>query len=144
MVQDFLGSVSNFISSIKTQLRRKHILHLLPFKPQHDSTNKMTCAPSEVSVQAGHPHSMIRAFAVRMKNPCIPGYPLSAQRAKTLIRLGDAQADLSLRWAHKLVGCAMLRLMYIHLISLEIIMFHYVYCRYQIPDTVYTGNLDVY
>ena len=68
----------------------------------------MTCAPSEYSDQAGHPHNMIRAFAVRMKNPCVLGYPLSAQRAKTQIRLGgsdwaDAQADLSLRWAHRLV-----------------------------------------
>ena len=34
-------------------------------KPQHDKTNKMTCAPSEDSDQHGHPHSLIRVFAVR-------------------------------------------------------------------------------
>ena len=69
-------------------VQEKHILYLLPFKPQHDNTNKMTCATGEDSDQAGHPHSMIRAFAVRMKNTCVLDYPMSAQQAKALIRLG--------------------------------------------------------
>ena len=34
-------------------------------EPQHDKTNKKTCAPSEDSDQPGHPPSLIRAFAVR-------------------------------------------------------------------------------
>ena len=34
-------------------------------EPQHDKTNKMTCAPSEDSDQSGHPPSLIRAFALR-------------------------------------------------------------------------------
>ena len=44
------------------------------------------CAPSEDSVQPGHPPSLIRVFAVRMKKAWVLNYPMSA--AKTLIRLG--------------------------------------------------------
>ena len=54
------------------------------------------CAPSEDSDQPGHPTSLIRVFAVRLKKAWVLSYPLSAQRrlwsdwadAKTLIRLG--------------------------------------------------------
>ena len=35
------------------------------FEPLHDRTNKMTCAPSEVSGQPGHQSGQIRDFAVR-------------------------------------------------------------------------------
>ena len=35
--------------------------------PPHDKTNKMACAPSEDSTQPGHPPSLTRVFAVRMK-----------------------------------------------------------------------------
>ena len=69
------------------------------YEPPRDTTNKMACAPSEDSDQPGHPPSLIRVFAVRMKKARVFSYPLSAKR-----RLGsdwaDAQADLSLRWAH--------------------------------------------
>ena len=37
------------------------------FEPAHDKSYKMTCAPSEDSDQPGHPLSLIRVFAVRMK-----------------------------------------------------------------------------
>ena len=37
------------------------------FEPPHDKTNKMTCAPNEDSDQPGHPPSLIRDFALRMK-----------------------------------------------------------------------------
>ena len=54
------------------------------------------CAPSKDLDQPGHPPSLIRVFAVHLKKPWVLSYPLSAQR-----RLwADAQADLSLRWAH--------------------------------------------
>ena len=43
-------------------------------------TNKMACAPSEDSDQPGHPPSLIRVFAVRLKKARILSYPLSAQR----------------------------------------------------------------
>ena len=50
------------------------------FKIEYDKTNIMTCAPSEDSDQPGHPPSLIRVFAVRMKKPWVFSYPLSAQR----------------------------------------------------------------
>ena len=71
------------------------------------------CAPSEDSDQPGHPPSLIRVFAVRMKKHQALIYPSSAQRRHwsdwadaqaDLRRLwsdwADAQADLSLRWGH--------------------------------------------
>ena len=57
------------------------------------------CAPSEDSDQPGHPPSLIRVFAVRMKKTWVLSYPLSAQR-RLWSDWADAQADLSLRWAH--------------------------------------------
>ena len=75
------------------------LLPLMSYEPPRDKTNKVACAPSEDSDQPGHLPSLIRVFAVRMKNAWVLSYPLSAQR-----RLGsdwaDAKADLSLRWAH--------------------------------------------
>ena len=47
----------------------------LSFEPEHDKTNKMTCAPIEDSDQPVHPNSLIRVCA-------------------------DAQADMSLLSAH--------------------------------------------
>ena len=46
-----------------------------------------------------HPPSLIRDFAVRMRNPWVLSYPLSAQQ-RLWSDWEDAQADLSLRWAH--------------------------------------------
>ena len=59
----------------------------------------MACAPSEDSEQPGHPPSLIRVFAVRLKKASVLSYPLSAQR-KIWSDWADAQVDLSLRWAH--------------------------------------------
>ena len=57
------------------------------------------CAPSEDSDQPGHQPSLIRVFPVHIKKAWVLSYALS-----TLRRLwsdwADAQADLSLRWAH--------------------------------------------
>ena len=57
------------------------------------------CSPSEDSDQPGHPPSLIRVFAVRMKKPCVLSYPLSAKR-RLWSDWADVQAYLSLRWAH--------------------------------------------
>ena len=57
------------------------------------------CAPSKDSDQPGHPPSLTRVFAVRMKKPWVISHPLSAQR-RLWSDWADAQADLSLRWAH--------------------------------------------
>ena len=80
------------------------------------------CAPSEDSDQPGHPPSLIRVFAVRMKKAWALSYPLSAQRrlwsdwADTQPDWSDwvdAQPDLSLRWAHiHFVGFVMSQLIY--------------------------------
>ena len=68
------------------------------------------CAPSEDSDQPGHPPSLMPSlivFAVRMKKAWVLSYPLSAQR-RLWSDWADAQADLSLRWAHSHnVGFAM-------------------------------------
>ena len=56
-------------------------------RKKEKQTNKMACAPSEASDQPGHPPSLIRVFAARMKKAWVLTYPLSAQ-SKTLIRLG--------------------------------------------------------
>ena len=70
------------------------------------------CAPSEDSDQPGHSPSLIRVFAVRMKKPWVLSYPLSAQR-RLWSDWADAQADLSLCWAHThFVGYVMLWLNY--------------------------------
>ena len=58
----------------------------MKIEPWHDKTNKMICAPSEDSDQPGHPLSLIRVSAVRLKQNWVLSYPLSAQRR--LIRLG--------------------------------------------------------
>ena len=62
----------------------------------------MACAPSADSDQTGrtpgHPPSLIRVFAVRMKKPWVLSYALSAHR-RLWSDWTDAQADLSLRWA---------------------------------------------
>ena len=68
-------------------------------EPPHDKTNKMACAPSEDSDQPGHPPSLIRVFAVRMKIAWVLSYPLSAQRRLWSV-WANVQADLSLCWAH--------------------------------------------
>ena len=75
---------------------------LSSFEPLRDKTNKVSVRPaksSEDSDQPGHPSSLIRVFAARMKKAWTLSYPLSAQR-RPWSDWADAQADLSLRWAH--------------------------------------------
>ena len=73
-------------------------------EPPHDKTNKMTCAPSEDSDQPGHPPSLVRVFGVRMKKHWALTYLLSAQW-RLWSDWTDAQADLSLHWAHMSFCC---------------------------------------
>ena len=65
-------------------------------EPPHDKTNKVACAPAKTD-QPGHPPSLIRVFAVRMKKPWVLSYPLSAQRR--LIRLGGCHG-----WSEPALG----------------------------------------
>ena len=70
------------------------------------------CAPSEDSDQPGHLPSLIRVFAICMKKAWVLSYPLSSQR-RLWSDWADAQADLSLRWAHShFVGFVMSQLIY--------------------------------
>ena len=73
--------------------------HAQIFEPPRDKTNKVPCAPSEDSDQPGHSPSLIRVFVVRMKRAWVLSYPFSAQR-RLWSDWADAQADLSLLWAH--------------------------------------------
>ena len=57
------------------------------------------CAPSEDSDQPGHPPSLIRVFAVRLMGSQWPNVSSCGQR-RLWSDWADAQADLSLRWAH--------------------------------------------
>ena len=83
------------------------------YEPPHDKTNKMTCAPSEDWDQPGHPPSLIRVSAVRMKKAWVLSYPVSTQW-RLWSDWVDALADLSLRWAHNhIVGFVTRRLKYL-------------------------------
>ena len=69
------------------------------FEPAHDNTFKMACAPCEDSDQPGHPPSLIRVFAMRSvvaKGPMLS----SCGQRRFWSDWADAQAGLSLRWAH--------------------------------------------
>ena len=54
------------------------IIFIWKFEPLHDTTNKMTCAPSEDADQPGHPPNLTKVCAVRMKKPLALSYPMSA------------------------------------------------------------------
>ena len=71
---------------------------VLRTEPRHVKTNKMSVHPAKTD-QPGHPPSLIRVFAVRLKNHWVLSYPFSAQR-RLWSDWADDQADLSLRWAH--------------------------------------------
>ena len=59
----------------------------------------MACAPSEDFDQPGHPPSLIRVFAVCSKASLGPKLSSGGQQ-RLWSDWADAQADLSLRWAH--------------------------------------------
>ena len=96
-LSDILSWFSNIFSkspssSISEAETKKEI-----YEPLHDKTNKMPCAPIEDSDQPGHPPSLIRVFAVRMKKNWVLSYILRAQR-----RLWSDWADailLILSWS---------------------------------------------
>ena len=80
------------------------------------------CALSEDSDQTGHPLSLIRVFAVHTKKAWVLSYPLSTQQ-RLWSDWADAQADLSLHWAHSnFVGFVMSWLIYQ-------ILFIYLFCN---------------
>ena len=80
-----------------THLKTLHATDTI--EPPYDKTNKLPCAPSEDSDQPGHPPSLITVFTIRMKKAWVLSYSFSAQR-RLWSDWANAQADLSLRWAH--------------------------------------------
>ena len=83
---------------------QKPMLWILIWRLGQRKTNKMACTPSDGLDQPMHLPSLIRVFAVHMKNAWILSYSFSAQQ-RFWSAWADAQADLSLRWAHiHLVG----------------------------------------
>ena len=75
-------------------------------------------SPSEESDKPGHPPSLIRVFAVRLMHGSSLKFSLCEQR-RLWSEWADAQADLSLRWAHThFVGFVMSRLKYVLIVRL--------------------------
>ena len=65
--------VTNFYIAISAFLLWRSL-----YGPHCNKTNKMACSPSEDFDQPGHPPSLIRVFAVRLKKARILFYPLRA------------------------------------------------------------------
>ena len=83
------------------------LLECWTFELRHDKPNKISVRPVTTD-QPGHP--LIRVLAVHMKKAWVLSYPLSAQQGLWSDWV-DAQADLSLSWAHShFVGFIMSRL----------------------------------
>ena len=100
-----IGFASN--PCVKIPANDQLTIVLIQHEPRHDKTNKVTVRPAKTD-QPRHPPSLIRVFDVCMKKRVL-SYPLSAQR-RLWSDWADAQADLSLRWAHShIVGFVMSR-----------------------------------
>ena len=82
-------------------LEKKSEEDILKYEQAHDNSYKMACAPSEDSDQPGHPPSLIRVFAVRIKKALVLSYPMSAQLRSP--GFADAQADLSSLGTHAIL-----------------------------------------
>ena len=89
------------VSVIILPVRFKFLYEIIAIKWAATCQNQqIDCVPSEDSDQPWYPPSLIRVFAVRIKKAWVLSYPLSAQR-RLWSDCADAQADLSLRWAHR-------------------------------------------
>ena len=76
---------------------------------RHDKTNKVTVRPAKTQISLDI-RPVWSDFAVRKKKAWVLSYPLSAER-RLWSDWADAQADLSLRWAHShIVSFVMSRL----------------------------------
>ena len=63
-------------------------------------TNHQNDLCAQRTDQPGHPPSLIRILAVRVKKPWVLSYPMNALQ-RLWSDWADAQADLSLHWAHR-------------------------------------------
>ena len=85
-------SEENFPKLRKDQQKR------LVDEPRHDKTNRMSVRPAKTQISLVI-HPVWSVFAFRLKKAWGLSYQLSAQR-RLCSDWVDAQADLSLRWAH--------------------------------------------
>ena len=69
-------------------------------EPLHDKTNKVAYAPNEYSDQPGHPPSLIRETSPLCAQWVAKDPRFLHADSENSDQTGDAQADLSLRWAH--------------------------------------------
>ena len=69
------------------------------YAPQHDKTNKMSVRPAKTLTRLGMASAQSDQSFHCMKKAWVLSYPLSAQRRVWSV-WADAQADLSLHWAH--------------------------------------------
>ena len=76
----------------------QHWNGMIPFEPRHDKTNNVAVRPAKTQISLGI-RPVWSVFPVHMKKAWVLSYPLSAQR-RLWSDWADAQADLSLRWAH--------------------------------------------
>ena len=114
------------------------------YEPPHDKTNKIACAPSYDSDQPGHPPSLIRVFAVRMKKAGVLSNPLSAQR-----RLWSDWADAQLIWVFAGRTCHFVGFVMRWLIFQWVVLFSAPICSRQttstddlLPSRVSPGDRD--
>ena len=98
--------------------------HISKDKCSYDKTNKMAYTPSEDSDQPGHSPSLISLCRPHEESL---GSELPIERtARLWSDWADAQADLSLRWAHShFVGLVMSRLMFSHDLAHHILNFRW-------------------
>ena len=90
-----------------------HSVMLIHIRTASWQKQQNDCTPSEDSDQPGHLPSLIRVFAVHIRKCWVLSYPLSAQQ-RLWSDWADAQADLSLRWAHShFVGFVMRQLIFV-------------------------------
>ena len=97
----FLASTERTATKTKTSTENRAICKRKEYLSR-DMTKptKWLCAQRRLMASCpGHPPSLIRVFAVRTKKTWVLSYLLSAQR-RLWSDWADAQADLSLRWAH--------------------------------------------
>ena len=131
-------------SDLNITLPLEHCVGIVKYKWAAIWQNQQNeCAPIEDSDQPGHPPSLIRVFAVRMKKAWVHGYPLSAHR-RLWSDWADAQADLSLRWAHTHLSLRWTRthlsLRWAHSHFVGFVMLRLILW---ICDGCFVGNMDV-
>ena len=93
-----VSEILGFFFFSQSKLREFAVINIEQIWAATWQNQQTESAPSEDSDQPGHPSSLIRVFAVRMKKAWVLSYKLSAQR-RLWSDWAVAQADLSLRWA---------------------------------------------